>query len=463
MNWRSLDEVYKLYPLPFTLAPLQEQDVRDLGAMQRIAFFYAVGAGKTVCSTLVALMWNQPHNLVIVPPILIDDWANWLTSIKVQGVEIYRGPQRKTETLQSPWVVMSHAIFRDDYQKITFALRGADASVLIDEAQHIKSSSSKLFRYVNGFAANRNICLMTATPTTKPVDSYSYIKLKTPQVYRSLSHFENLHVAERDIFKSVTKWRQLEEVASALALQAVRRDKREMFGHNLDPINMPIKYKLSSSHYRLYQQLMDEQLLLFTDGTKIDATTAQRLYHASQQIILNYDYFSGKDGNRSAAYDLLDQVIEEVNPMDHGSSKLVVWTYYQRSSAAVTQYLKAAYGDSVVAAYGAVDSGKAVKAIMHDDRVRILVAQPSSVGVGLNLHHVCSEMLFLEMATSPMQIRQAMGRVDRVGQTVRPTIRFALAERTVQNKLFNRLLDNDELVQQVEKTPKSLRQEIFGL
>jgi hypothetical protein len=86
----------------------------------------------------------------------------------------------------------------------------------------------------------------------------------------------------------------------------------------------------------------------------------------------------------------------------------------------------------------------------------------ASCGVGLNLQHVCSENLFIEMATVPMQIRQALGRTDRVGQKVRPTMRFAQAAKTIQIKLFNDLLKNDDLVTQVERSPASLRQEIFG-
>ena len=99
---------------------------------------------------------------------------------------------------------------------------------------------------------------------------------------------------------------------------------------------------------------------------------------------------------------------------------------------------------------------------MYDPETRFMVAQPKSVGVGLNLQHVCSEMLFLEMSTVPMDARQAFGRVDRPGQRVRPTIRLARAIGTVQMQLFDNLLKNDDLVSQVERTPTSLRQELLG-
>jgi SNF2 family DNA or RNA helicase len=317
---------------------------------------------------------------------------------------------------------------------------------------------------VNQFVApDRHIFLLTATPTSKPEDTYSYIKIKTPQIYRSFGHWQNLHVLDRDIFGTITAYQNLEQLADNFAINSVKRTKREVFGNVMEPIYQQMPYELDPKHYKLYVRLAEEQLLLLDNGDKIDATTAQRLRHALQQIVVNYGKFSGNPEDRSKAFDVIDQVIEEVDPMDKSKSKLVIWTYYVATSESVTAYLKQKFGDrAVVAAYGKVNSQKAIDAIMTDPEARILVAQPSSCGVGLNLQHVCSENLFIEMATVPMQIRQALGRTDRVGQKVRPTMRFAQAVKTIQVKLFNDLLKNDDLVTQVERSPASLRQEIFG-
>lgn len=336
--------------------------------------------------------------------------------------------------------------------------------VLVHNCQWLKNPASKLFRFVNQFVApDRNVLLLTATPTSKPEDTYSYIKIKTPQIYRSFGHWQNLHVLDRDIFGTITAYQNLEQLADNFAINSVKRTKREVFGNVMEPIYQQMPYELDPKHYKLYVRLAEEQLLLLDNGDKIDATTAQRLRHALQQIVVNYGKFSGNPEDRSKAFDVIDQVIEEVDPMDKSKSKLVIWTYYVATSESVTAYLKQKFGDrAVVAAYGKVNSQKSIDAIMTDPEARILVAQPSSCGVGLNLQHVCSENLFIEMATVPMQIRQALGRTDRVGQKVRPTMRFAQAVKTIQVKLFNDLLKNDDLVTQVERTVSSLRAEIFG-
>ncbi len=462
--FEAVDRAISSLSLPFTPAKLQVEDAADAVSSGRFAFFYDVGVGKTAVSTIAATALGSEYKIVICPPIIMLQWQQWLNQIGITDTCIYKGARRTVDMLDHHWVIMSHAIFRDSFEIIRARFAKRDVTLIVDEAQWLKNPASKLFRFVNQFVApDRHIFLLTATPTSKPEDTYSYIKIKSPILYRSFGHWQNLHVLDRDIFGTITKYQNLELLADRFAISSVKRTKREVFGDVMEPIYQQMPYELDPKHYKLYVRLAEEQLLLLDNGDKIDATTAQRLRHALQQIVVNYGKFSGNPEDRSKAFDVIDQVIEEVDPMDKSKSKLVIWTYYVATSESVTAYLKQKFGDrAVVAAYGKVNSQKAIDAIMTDPEARILVAQPSSCGVGLNLQHVCWENLFIEMATVPMQARQAMGRTDRAGQKNRPTMRFAQAAKTIQIKLFNDLLKNDDLVTQVERSPASLRQEIFG-
>lgn len=450
--------------LPFTFAPLQVQDAIEAATVGRYGLFLEVGCGKTGVATLAANAMGNDYNMVICPPIILFQWEEWLNDLGITDTSVFKGPKRTPDMLDHHWVIMSHAVYRDTFEVIKARYARRNLCLIVDEAQALKNPASKLFKSVNQFVApDRNLLLLTATPTSKPEDTYTYIKLKSPQVYRSFGHWQNLHVAERDIFGTVTKYQNLEALADNFAISTVKRTKKDIFGDTMEPIYQRMPYELDPKHYRLYERLAEEQLLMLENGEKIDATTAQRLRHALQQIVVNYSKFSGNPADRSAAYELIDQTIDEVDPMNKSKSKLVIWTYYVSTSSSVTEYLKQKFGDkAVVAAYGKVDSQKAIKAIMGDPEARILVAQYASCGVGLNLQHVCWENLFIEMTTTPMQIRQAIGRTDRAGQKFRPTMRFATAKRTIQVKLFNDLLKNDDLVTQVERSARSLRKEIFG-
>lgn len=307
----------------------------------------------------------------------------------------------------------------------------------------------------------RNLQLLTGTPVNKPVDAYAYIKLLTPGVYRSLAHFENVHVEERDFFKRPIKFQGLDEIKKALQLQSVSRTKLELHGYNLQPLYPDCSYELSPQHMKLYEKLVDEQLLIFDDGSKIDATSVQRLRHALQQVVVNYDFFSNDETNKSAAYDLIDQTVEQTDCANVNRSKLIIWTKYKRTSRSVLQYCNK-LGVKSVAAYSEADSEKSINDFMDDPATRLLVAQYQSAGAGLNPQKVCSEALYLELDTVPMYIRQSLGRLDRTGQTVPPTMRFAIAKNTVQEGLYRDLLKNDDMVQAVEPSKKSVREMLMG-
>ena len=451
--------------LPFTPSALQLEDVLQAASCDRFLFAYSVGGGKTLCATLVGMVWDSDHNIIIMPPILLPQWQRWLAKVGLTNVKLFHGPRRTPRDLDAKWVVMSHAMFRDSFDMIEYIYRGKDVALFIDEAQVLKSVKSVTYRKVSKFIQpDRKLVMMTATPTSKPEDTFTYINLKTPNVYRSWGHWENVHVGERDHFKAIVSYRNLDMLADNFALKSAKRDKKELFGDTLEPIMQELPYRLSAPHQKLYAKLVDEQLLLLPDSTKIDATNSQKLHHALQQIVVNYARYSGVETDRSASYDIVDQIIDEVNPMQQGNSKLVIWVWYRQTAAALLRYLQDKHGAaSTVAAYGGANSVASVDRIMFDDTCRIGVFHPASVGAGLELQFVCSEMLILEASTSPIYMRQAIGRVDRPGQKVRPTIRLAQAQGTVQTRLFQKLLDNDELTSRVELSKDSLRNQLLGL
>lgn len=460
---KSIEEALASMDLPFTPAELQLVDALEIKVSGRYLLAYDVGSGKTFVSTLVALCWDKPVTLIVMPHILLNQWKKWLQKINQHDIGIFYGPKRSVNDLHHKWVLTSHNIFRDSYDDIAKEYRSTDLAVLLDEAQVIKNPKSVTFKCINKLVQpDRNLIMMTATPKSKLEDTYTYCKLKTPNLYRSWGHWQNLHVAEVDHFGAIKAYQNEELLAVNFNLKTVKRTKKELFGHTLEPIYQEYPYELDTKHYKLYTKLAEEQLLLLPDGSKVDATSAQLLRQKLQQIVCNHSNFSGNPDDKSKIYDVIDEVISETDPFDKSKSKLVIWCWYKLTSKALTMYLQSKYGKEAVAlAYGGVDSAKGVDQIMNNDACRLAVFHPASVGAGLELQYVCSEVLFIEMSTSPIYTRQAIGRVDRPSQKVRPTIRFAQAQGTIQPKLFNDLLANDDAVSAVS-TIQSLRDQIFG-
>lgn len=474
-SFDTLDQLLAYYRLPFTLRPDQVKVVEDTYCFDRVGLFAEVGTGKTAMATVLALCWDRDVNIVLMPPILLRQWAKWLRSVDYAGdVLIYRGSVKVREDLRQGllshrWVLMSIGIFKNDYRALTELLMSKTVTTIVDEAHSIKNVGSQNYKKVRDFVIGGGLQLLTGTPLSNPGDGYAYVKLKTPMVYKSQKQFEDIHVEERDYFGNIQKWRNLQLLKDNLMLQSVRLLTADVLKHLHKPNYIPLPYDLDPEHRRLYDQLMNEQLLLLPDGGQIDATSAGRLYNMAQQIVLNAAHFMGVE-YRSAGYDLIDHVCDEIDVDNQGvnedgtpaASKLIIFTYYRMTSAAVVEYLRAR---GAVACYSDISSKQQetnIDRFMNDPACRILVAQPTSAGFGLNPQHVCSEVLFLEEPVVPKDFHQGVGRVYRDGQTKVPNIRIAIAEGTIQNRLHERLLMKDELVNRVQTGYQDLRDAIGG-
>lgn len=359
---------------------------------------------------------------------------------------------------------MSYGVFRNDIEKLRKALTGKTYAVLVDEAQNLKNVGSKLFQGVDSISVGQHLELMTGTELNSPADAYAYIKLKTPTIYRSQAHFENMHVEDRDFFERPTKWRGLNVITDNLYLNSAHRTKEEVHAHLPKANYQVMPYKLSKTHKEVYDTLAEDMLVELESGGKIDGSTEGKLRNTLQQMVINWGHFMGHTEHehfRPAAFDVLDQVMDEIDVQQVTSSKLIVWTWFQLTSAYVTNYLNE-IGVPAVAAYGGANSQKSVKQFMEDPAIRVLVAQPGSAGAGLNPQYICSECIFLEIPTRTIQFRQSAGRIDREGQRFNPNIRIALAEGTVQPAMYSSLLDNDGLVQKTQGSAFDLRKLVYS-
>ena len=448
----------------FQLKDLQIKDIETFVLWKASGNFYEVGGGKTVVSTAVALMRDADLVVVTVPPILTTSWVRWLKTAASSVVAYVGSPAQRANLNLSEfkWLVVSHAIFRKDFDRLAALVQSRERpELIVDEAHHIKNVQSILYKKVKTLAPLVNLQLLTGTPISKPTDTYAYISLKTPTSYRNYVQFMTIHVSHVGVFGKPIGHAHLDMLKERFKEKTISRTKSEIHDYDLKPLFPDTTYELSLAHYKLYQRLVDERLLSFDNGAKIDATTTSALRHALQQVIVNFDYFSQEPKNRSAAYDIIDQTIEETNCTSQSASKLIIWSKYKRTTASVLDYCTK-LGIKTVAAYSGANSSASAEAFMHDPSVRILVANPQSAGAGLNPQYVCNEALFLEMDTVPIYNRQSIGRLDRAGQTKTPRMRIAVAANTVQVGLFKDLLRNDDMVQRIESTKDSLRQMLLG-
>lgn len=459
------------FVLPFEFYNYQVSVVDDLAPRPKSGHYLAVGTGKTATSTGCALykftMGHAQKAIVLIPPILALTWYRWLTSITDKNtgeklrVLLYRGNPKKRKAMKLgcyDFVIMTYQIFKKDYDRIVTTFDHATTITICDEATAIKNIGSATYKAVRDFSMDGHLMLLTGTPLNKPVDAYAYVKLIAPEIYRNYNQFYNLHVEKEDFFGKPMKYVNLDMLHANMTVNARRLLKEDVLT-DLPPITYtPIPYELSDEHYELYKQIAEDQILEYDDGSKKDFTNTSALWHALQQVVCNFGHFSDNPADLAAAYELLDTVMEEL-----GDGKLICFTQYKLTSRGVSEYGKEKYG--AVAVYGEVTRKQqeaAIEKFLDDPACRLIIVQVQSGGFGLNLQDVCADILFLEAPLMPIHFEQSCGRVYRNGQKLKVNIRIATAVNTIQEHLFEMLLHNDELVNQVVRNVGDLRRLIYG-
>lgn len=466
------ETVANRFNLPFTLWDLQVDAVNKLAPLPRSGFYAEVGTGKTAMSTVCALFKKISYTdsrvgtLVIMPPILLTGWQRWLNKIPTVTSVIYKGTpaQRKNINLHADFVLVSINVFKNDVDYLSkfFAHEYDNVIIIVDEATSIKNISSENHKKVRDFAAGRDLMLLTGTPLSTPEDAYAYIKLIAPGIYRNKRHWENLHVKEKDFFGNVKKYDNLDFLKENMEVNSIRILQTDVLKELPETFYIPLHYAIEPEHARLYKKLADEQILLLEDGGKIDATQATRLRNCMQQIVLNPEHFLGKP-MKPAGYDLLDELLSELNVESPDGHKLIIFANYKMTNRKLVEYLQP-YG--VVACYSdvtAAQQGRNIDRFINDPTCRIAVLNPLSAGQGLDgLQDVCRDILFFELPVVPKDFIQAVGRLGRSGQKFNVRCRIAVAEGTIQESLLQDVLRKDILVNKVQRGHSDLRDLIFG-
>ena len=463
------DLVQKYYEFPFDLYPFQVRTINELAELPRAGYYLDMGLGKTVVSMSSALFKSLTQGaekiLVVVPPVLLTGWSRFIASIRDRETGplsslVYRGTpkERKALSLDADIILVGIQIFKRDYQRFSKELGDKRVVVIVDEAHCLKNISSDNHKKVREFSADADLMLLTGTPINSPIDAYGMVKMVAPRVYRNLHQFENIHIAERDFFGNVTRWKNMDLLQNNLTVNSVRLLKEECIA-DLPPVSyQPMYYELEPEHLALYRKLAEEHLLPFADGQKLDATSVQALLHALGQIVCNWSHFAQDDSKVSAGFQLVDEVLDEL-----GDGKAVLFSNYKLTNRRALQHLKqynpvAIYGD-----IDAADRDRALDKFVEDPSCRVFIGNPVSAGFGIDrLQIVSSTVMFLEPPISVSAFTQSLSRVHRIGQTKPVTVKLATAVGTLQERQLKALMDKEDLVQTLTRGYQSLR-EALGL
>ena len=123
------ETVRESFRFPFPLYQLQVEKLNDLCPSPRAGYYWEPGCGKTAGSTHQALFHSLQdgveHWIIVMPPILVQQWDRFLRSIKNSTGEpmtttVYQGTpkQRQGLSLDSDFILMSFGMLKNDFDRI---------------------------------------------------------------------------------------------------------------------------------------------------------------------------------------------------------------------------------------------------------------------------------------------------------------------------------------------------------
>lgn len=387
-----------------------------------------MGLGKTIM--MIGLMYSNfvAHTLVIVPPILIDQWFVQIYKTTGHKALIYHGDEKKTITLEE---ISAARIVISTYGAITLTKKQINDEtltmlhkvfwnrIIFDEAHHLRNS--KTTRYISARLLPSKIrWLVSGTPVqNKKQDFYSLCALiRLPASFYTES--QNLKLLTRSfilkrskkqvgilmpdihIDKNVVDWASKkemllsEELHSALSFSRVKPEK----GLNKQIVDIfrnkgTLALMLRAKQSCIYPKLMTKQLDSFVQNGFLK------------------DYSSYKEAfNHSSKLDAaINSILER---KDNGCGKLIFCHFREEIDEIATRLRNG--GINKVATFDGRTNGSKRYDILNQKN-EALILQIQTGCEGLNLQENYSEIYFISPHWNPAVEDQAIARCHRIGQT----------------------------------------------
>ena len=439
----------------------QLSDLKKLLYWKRAADFSEVGTGKSLKSYLYIIYKALTGRKVVVvmPPPLLPQYISQFEEIfPDHGFEMYNFtmPVKKRNELVD-WLVnrrflpdvsfMSYQMFVKLHP--FFIDQGMDVLVC-DEAHAIKNISTKNFSSIYKFLTfvDGAFLEMTATPITAELrDSYAHIRIKSPKLYPSLRAFDDQHTIYKDIgdFPKIVGYKNEDIIRQRINFQAVRQRAVEVLDL-LEPMVVEQRVDLSSPHMKLYKKLLRERILELGDQLLI-GENPQKLRQMALQLVTNVQNYTDTK-MVDEPLNMLRAIIDSV-----GDKKILVFCNYRTT---VEKLGKEFAHLNPALMYGGSNVPKNADKFNNDETTKIGIANFRSGGAGLNLQERCHNVVFFEPTGVPSELTQALGRVQRSGQTEVVNAWLFRYTGTISVRLIDSALERSVGIKEVMQDKESI-------
>ena len=413
-----------------------------------------MGLGKTIMMIGTFLCNFVERTLIIVPPVLIDQWYVQIYRTTGHKAFIYHGENKKTTTheqLKSAKIVITTygAITVNKKQiknKAFTILHEVKWSRLVfDEAHHLRTAKTSLYISAKMLSAKIR-WLVSGTPVqNSKKDFYSLCTmLKLPASFYTES--ENLRQLARAFILKRTK-KQV-----GIIMPSVVVDKSLVEWTNCKEMELSEEIHSALEFSRVSAKKSDRPIVNNMKGRGILAMfmnarqsciypklMANRVASLVKKGFLS-DYSSYKEAFDSSSK--LDSVVKTILERKANGCGKLIFCHFREEIDEIATRLRAGGMTHVVTFDGRTSNGKRFDIL--NDKNEALILQIQTGCEGLNLQENYSEIYFISPHWNPAVEDQAIARCHRIGQT-KPVIvqRFEMCSfATNEEEEETRTIDN---------------------
>lgn len=406
------------------LLPFQEIG-RDFLALRSNAILGDdMGLGKTYQALEAIKKARIPSGIIVCPQSIRRSWVKRIREqIPDAFIKEITSPKYIPE-VSAFNVVNYDLIWKEPF--VTMLKETQWPLLLCDESHYLKNIEAKRTKTLLGRNGIHNRCvrrwLMTGTPIlNRPVELYPALRALFPEFlgkyrdfYDYAYHFCSGHQGPFGF--DCTGASNLDELSNILRPIMLRRLKSD------------VQSQLPAVSY--------EKIYLDSSDKLIKLTELERREFDAKKVIGEISSLRRALGviKAQATINHLTNILEE-------KQKIVVFVWHKDVAAMITE----AFPGKVVK-YTGTESPKekdaAVESFRNNPAINIFVGQILSAGIGLDgLQYVCDTCVFAEMSYVPGEIRQAVDRLSRMGQTKPVLAQFLIAENSIDERVIDTLTE----------------------